>query len=131
MENPPGENLFSWLSRRTRVNVKTTRNIILKLSKALTYIHSLNFSEKDESFFPLAHYDLKPENILVCNDNSIRILDFGLSYIKKGNYCYPFSLKTLYYRSPETQGQVSLYGSASDIWALGCVYFELRTGSPL
>jgi CTD kinase subunit alpha len=80
--------------------------------------------------------DIKPENILVFNpsDDSlhVEIADLGLARqfncstdggVTRGMF-------TLWYRPPEVilGGQ---YNKLADIWALGCVLFQLFTGFPL
>jgi NIMA (never in mitosis gene a)-related kinase len=67
-------------------------------------------------------------NVLVMHNGQLKLADFGLA--KKMNQEEDFaksSVGTPYYLSPEA---VSLgrYNSKSDVWAFGCLLFELCTG---
>jgi serine/threonine protein kinase len=70
-------------------------------------------------------YDIDDNYI---NDPCVCLADFG-SFIENGEY-YEEAFGTRYYRSPEN----ILIGNSSypnDIWALGCVFYELLTGEIL
>lgn len=75
----------------------------------------------------IMHRDLKPSNILVSEDlKTIKIADFGLARsfglpLKS----YTHEVETLWYRAPEILLGASVYSPAIDIWALGCILFEL------
>lgn len=73
----------------------------------------------------VAHRDLKPQNIFLTKDENVRIGDFGIS--KKSLRAMQqeeATIGTPYYFSPEICSD-RMYSFASDIWALGCVLFEL------
>lgn len=78
------------------------------------------------------HRDLKPENILVMDDGRAVVADFGMSVfcVEKGTAtAINANVCTLSYKAPETlidKGRD--YTSASDIWSLGVVLWELFTG---
>ena len=40
-------------------------------------------------------------------------------------------MSTRWYRSPELLVGDTLYGKPVDVWAIGCIFFELVTGRPL
>mmetsp|Transcript_38789 Transcript_38789/g.91213 ORF Transcript_38789/g.91213 Transcript_38789/m.91213 type:complete len:521 (+) Transcript_38789:143-1705(+) len=89
----------------------------VQLCLALQYIHS----EK------VLHRDLKTSNIFLCNADSslVKLGDFGISRILE---CTSDAAVTMvgtpYYMSPEVCRNEP-YGVKSDIWALGCVLYEL------
>eukprot|EP00922_Rhytidocystis_sp_ex-Travisia-forbesii_P038218 GHVS01056929.1.p1 GENE.GHVS01056929.1~~GHVS01056929.1.p1 ORF type:complete len:556 (-),score=97.49 GHVS01056929.1:558-2225(-) len=78
----------------------------------------------------IMHRDLKPLNIFLdCADDRIRLGDFGIS---KQLDCTEGVAHTFvgtpHYMSPEVvKGSKAGYGSAADIWSLGCVLYELCT----
>ncbi|KAJ7942768.1 Mitogen-activated protein kinase kinase [Quillaja saponaria] len=103
-----------------------TRSIL----RGLARIHECGF----------VHCDLKPDNILlvpVSSKNSFngfnymaKIADFGLSKAVKQNKRgrWDIGLRgTPVYLAPETVAE-NIQGPQSDIWALGCVVFEMLTG---
>lgn len=76
----------------------------------------------------ICHRDLKPENILlkegevkICDVGSSKIIDFGE---KKMNTPY---IVSRYYRAPELILACNKYDFSIDIWATGCIIFELLT----
>lgn len=86
----------------------------------------------------IIHRDLKPSNVKVTPDGIVKLLDFGLakalSYEMRGDDPTVthasrdgLVLGTPAYMSPEQRrGEVA--DRASDIWAFGCVLFEMLTG---
>eukprot|EP00930_Biecheleria_cincta_P015044 TRINITY_DN12680_c0_g2_i1.p1 TRINITY_DN12680_c0_g2~~TRINITY_DN12680_c0_g2_i1.p1 ORF type:complete len:912 (-),score=148.71 TRINITY_DN12680_c0_g2_i1:42-2723(-) len=81
------------------------------------YMHNLN----------ILHRDLKSENLFLETMGHLRIGDFGISCIVS-NPEKPFVEKKLvgtpYYLAPEICS-LAIYSGSSDIWAVGCVLFEL------
>lgn len=78
----------------------------------------------------IVHCDLKPENILLCSLNvaNLKVIDFG-SACKENETLYTY-IQSRFYRSPEVILGVQ-YGSAVDMWSLGCIVAELFLGLPL
>src|ERR1700712_1409421 len=67
-------------------------------------------------------YDL----VFLDDDNNVKLGDFGLSKIIKSHDFASTYVGTPYYMSPELAGS-ERYSSASDIWSLGCIIYELCT----
>lgn len=93
----------------------------------------------------IVHRDLKPHNIKVKPDGSVKVLDFGLAKAVLGAAndadVSPASttsidgtrdgivLGTASYMSPE-QSRGHAVDRRTDIWAFGCVLYEMLTGHP-
>jgi serine/threonine protein kinase/Tol biopolymer transport system component len=85
----------------------------------------------------IIHRDLKPSNIKVRSDGTVKILDFGLakaldpsdstSVVPEASTVRGVILGTAAYMSPEhARGKV--VNKRTDIWAFGCVFYEMLTG---
>lgn len=80
------------------------------------------------------HRDLKPANLMLCRDGSVRVVDFGLALMQDPKLTKltrtGHVLGTAAYMSPE-QVQAATATERSDLYALGCVLYELLTGESL
>ena len=91
------------------------KEIMKKLLIGLEYLQSFN----------IIHGDIKPSNILVF-DKDVKYTDFNLSSIHLKDHKIHKRLYTMTYRPPEiSEERASL---KSDIWALGCTFFEIYYG---
>jgi eukaryotic-like serine/threonine-protein kinase len=78
----------------------------------------------------LVHRDIKPANI-VLSGGEVKVLDFGIARLDgaAGGTRTQAVLGTAAYLSPE-QASGQQAGPQADLYALGCVLFEMLTGSP-
>ena len=91
-------------------------HFFIQISLGLAYIHSKK----------ILHRDLKPMNIFLKNNNLIKIGDLGVAKMLQTNTKANTYIGTPYYLSPEVcEGKP--YNSKSDVWALGCILYELCT----
>uniref|UniRef100_A0A8C1MSB2 non-specific serine/threonine protein kinase n=1 Tax=Cyprinus carpio TaxID=7962 RepID=A0A8C1MSB2_CYPCA len=82
---------------------------------------------KEEVKTLLSHQDIKTLNIFLTKTNLIKLGDYGLAKKLGSEYSMAEScVGTPYYMSPELCQGVK-YNFKSDIWAMGCVLFELLT----
>lgn len=72
------------------------------------------------------HRDLKPEQLLLSRTKPLKIADFGLSRIVcSPERRYTNRVVTLWYRAPELLYGACTYGPGIDMWAVGCIFYEL------
>lgn len=78
----------------------------------------------------VVHRDLKPSNVMFTADGVPKITDFGLARIGVGELTATgMMIGTPMYMSPEqAEGRVRETGTATDVWALGCILYRVLTG---
>lgn len=77
----------------------------------------------------ILHRDLKPENIFLGSDNAVKLGDFGLSKLMHSHDFASTYVGTPFYMSPEICA-AEKYTLRSDIWAVGCIMYELCQREP-
>ncbi len=77
----------------------------------------------------VVHRDVKPGNIIVAPDGRVKVLDFGLALLTEGSKLTQLetTVGTVAYMSPE-QTQAAEVDHRTDIWALGCIVYEMVCG---
>ena len=119
-----GESLRDTLVREKQLPVDDTLRIGREVADALQYAHAHG----------VIHRDIKPENILLQGGHAL-VADFGIALAASkvgGNRMTEtgMSLGTPQYMSPEQAMGERELDARTDIYALGCVMFEMLAGEP-
>ena len=119
-----GESLRDRLSREKQLPVGDAVRIATEVASALDYAHRHG----------VIHRDIKPENILL-HDGRALVADFGIALAasKAGGTRMTetgMSLGTPHYMSPEQAMGERDITARSDVYALGCVLYEMLAGEP-
>lgn len=133
-----GGELLGVLKKLGSFDIECTRYYAAQILDSISYMHSRG----------VIHRDLKPENVLLDRDMHVKITDFGTAKILKktqvsnGNGSDPIQdltdtqsdravsfVGTAEYVSPELLRDKSAC-KASDLWAFGCILFQLLAGRP-
>lgn len=119
-----------------------TQFYMAELVDAMEYMHSEL----------VIHRDLKPENLIIAANGHLRVADFGTAMILKERETIPSTVKpknngegaapdednesergsfvgTAEYVSPEILQDTGV-SAASDLWAIGCIIFQMLVGRP-
>ena len=95
------------------------KTLLLQLTSAVDYLHIL-------------HRDLKTSNLLMNNRGQLKIADFGMArYTGDPPPKLTQLVVTLWYRAPELLLGAERYGTAVDMWSVGCIFGELLLKEPL
>ncbi|HUF27437.1 MAG TPA: serine/threonine-protein kinase [Gemmatimonadaceae bacterium] len=120
-----GESLRDRLSREGPLPFDVARRIAIDIGDALTYAHAQN----------VVHRDIKPENILLSQSRAL-VADFGIARAivrAAGTDTLTqvgYSLGTPAYMSPEQAAGETEIDGRTDIYSLGCVFYEMLAGTP-
>ena len=119
-----GESLRQRLSRERQLPVPDALSIAVQVAEALGYAHRQG----------VVHRDIKPGNILLVGTDAV-VADFGVAravaeagmdeLTQSG-----FAVGTVAYMSPEQASGDSRVDGRADIYALGCVLYEMLAGEP-
>ena len=135
MELVPGETLSDRIAREGPVPVEEALAIARQIAEALAAAH--------DSEMGIVHRDLKPANVKVTPEGRVKVLDFGLAKAFAGETASAnisnsptlsamatmqgVIMGTAGYMSPE-QARGKPVDKRTDIWAFGCVLYEMLTG---
>jgi serine/threonine-protein kinase len=121
MQYVEGPDLKSVLWKRGRLLPVEVVALSRQVSAALAVAHRSG----------LIHRDVKPQNILIDGQGNARLTDFGIVKALSGAALTQTGMTfgTAAYLSPE-QATGMQVGPASDIYALGCVMYEMLSGTP-
>jgi serine/threonine-protein kinase len=117
-----GESLREKLQREKQLSIDESIQIVCEVAEALGYAHANG----------IIHRDVKPENILLQGGHAL-VADFGIARLaeRDGEKLTKtgMAVGTAAYMSPE-QAAGEPTDARSDIYALGCVLYEMLVGQP-
>jgi len=119
--------MLKFIKKMAAKEVDVTQFYAAELVQAIEHLHKLN----------IIHRDLKPENILLNSDMHILLTDFGSAKIISDDNIQDEApaarrnsfVGTAQYVSPEILTN-SGSSPASDLWAIGCILYQMVTGMP-
>ncbi|MBN2433281.1 MAG: serine/threonine protein kinase [Acidobacteria bacterium] len=119
MEYLEGENLQTLIKTDRVVTLNRALHFIHQCCKGLHYAHGHN----------IVHRDIKPANVFVLDDDTAKIVDFGIAMVGSSTITKTgMILGTVSYMSPEQVSGEELDGR-SDQFSLGIILYELLSGT--
>lgn len=125
MELLKGESLAERLKHGPPISAREGLRIAVGVAKGLAAAHEAG----------VLHRDLKPGNVFLCDDGTVKVLDFGIAKLldedqgKDGLTGLHRIVGTPIYMSPEAALRRPLT-AASDLYSLGVLMYEMFTGKP-
>ncbi|MBV6522072.1 MAG: Serine/threonine-protein kinase PknD [Gemmatimonadaceae bacterium] len=121
MEYVDGARITTWCDQR-RLRIAERLAIFEQVAGAVSFAHR-NF---------VVHRDIKPSNILVTADGTVKLLDFGIAKMLGDASPADATLTGHWIMTPEYASPEQVRGgaitTATDVYALGAVLYELLTG---
>ena len=122
MEIVEGGTLADVLKAKSRLSWEDVVDYGIQICDALQHAHEHG----------IVHRDLKPANLMLSKAGEIKLTDFGLARINDATALTAAgkTLGTFAYMAPEQITGKSPITPKTDLYALGCVFYEFLTGSP-
>lgn len=126
MEYVEGRTVDQWLRARglgEPTNLDEALKILDQACMGVEAIHATN----------TVHRDLKPSNLLIDNQFRVSVGDLGVARILESAHSGSFIVGSASYMAPEAalgEDEAPELASRRDIYALGCIAYELVTGRP-
>ena len=121
MEYIEGQTLTQYCADK-KLSLTARLVLFLDVCTAISYAHR----------HLVVHRDIKPENVLVNADGQVKLLDFGVGKVLQTSHLdhtQAFTTFSLAYASPEqVNGEAT--STATDVYGLGALLYELLTGRP-
>jgi serine/threonine protein kinase/Tfp pilus assembly protein PilF len=110
--------------RRTPMSIRQAAEVIAKVARTVHYAHEHG----------ILHRDIKPGNILLDQKGEPHLTDFGLARLVETESTVTRTLEVLgtpsYMASEQAAGNNAKLTSATDVYGLGAVFYQLLTGHP-
>jgi len=117
MELVEGTDLSDLIAARDPLALERKLDIVIEVLQGLSYAHDRG----------VIHRDVKPSNVRVASDGRVKIMDFGIARLQSADATGSGAiLVTPTYMAPEqiTNGAIT---PATDVFAVGCLLYELLT----
>ncbi|KAK5133643.1 hypothetical protein LTR08_007497 [Meristemomyces frigidus] len=119
LEYCPGDELYTYLLQRGRMEPAQVQKIFTQLVGAVRYVHAKG----------CVHRDLKLENILLDKHDDVKLCDFGFTREYAGSTSYLQTwCGTVCYSAPEMLRGEKYAGEKVDVWSLGVILYALLCG---
>ncbi|GAA2144459.1 Stk1 family PASTA domain-containing Ser/Thr kinase [Glycomyces algeriensis] len=123
MEFVNGRTLKEVLLAEGRFDAATACEVVADMCSALDFSHKHH----------IIHRDVKPGNVMLSDTNQVKVMDFGIARALASNQATMTQtsavIGTAQYLSPE-QARGETVDARSDVYAVGCVLYELLVGHP-
>jgi serine/threonine protein kinase len=123
MEYVDGRTLRDMVKTQGPLSGKRAMEVMADVSAALDFSHRHG----------IVHRDVKPANVMITRAGAVKVMDFGIARaVHDGQAAMTQTaavIGTAQYLSPE-QARGEAVDARSDVYASGCVLFELLTGEP-
>ncbi|MCA9039131.1 MAG: protein kinase [Planctomycetaceae bacterium] len=125
MEYVEGVDVHRLISKKDKLSVKRSIEIIKQVAAALDHIGSKG----------IVHRDIKPSNLFIQRDGTVKLGDLGLARSledsdEAGVTRAGTTVGTVDYISPEQARNSKAADIRSDIYSLGCTWYHMLTGLP-
>lgn len=120
MELVEGQSLDAWLTRSDgKPDLDEVLSILYDVCEGVSAIHAAG----------TVHCDIKPSNVLLDHRLRVRVADLGLAAPYSQGGATKVIAGTPEYMAPEIAFESATASPASDIYALGCMAYEMLTGT--
>ena len=122
MEYVDGRSLSEVLEKRGVLPIDDAVKIMGQVLSAVGHAHKQG----------VIHRDLKPSNVMVTAVGDAKVTDFGIAKVLGSSKLTRSgtAMGSAHYMSPEQIRRPETADSRSDIYSLGCVFYEVLTGRP-
>src|SRR5438093_2914255 len=112
------------VAKRTPISIRNAAELIAKLARTVHYAHEHG----------ILHRDIKPGNILLDAKGEPHLTDFGLARLLETKSTVTHTMDVLgtpsYMAPDQASGHNEQLTSATDVYGLGAVFYQLLTGHP-
>jgi eukaryotic-like serine/threonine-protein kinase len=125
LELVEGTDIHELVSKRGPLPLKRSVNFVKQIAHALEHLHKRGF----------VHRDIKPSNILVTREGQAKLTDMGLARavdesLESNITREGTTVGTVDYMAPEQARDSQSADIRSDIYSLGCTWYQMITGEP-